>query len=145
MLKNKLYRQEDTIFRILEEKEERVLVIDCVKKSLPKWISCAEMTQDVEISEEEFLQEMGMEFSENLSASARRVMRERFTVIAGILPYVGEKRKRSVLISAAAKQYQMSLNTVKSYLGTYLVYQDILALAPKEKKTERELTPDEKI
>ena len=144
MLKNKLYRQEDTIFRILEEKEERVLVIDCVKKSLPKWISCAEMTQDVEISEEEFLQEMGMEFSENLSASARRVMRERFTVIAGILPYVGEKRKRSVLISAAAKQYQVSLNTVKNYLGTYLVYQDILALAPKEKKTERELTPDEK-
>ena len=57
MRKNKLFRHGNTIFRILEEKEEKVLVIDCVKKSLPKWINWSEMTQDVEISEEEFQQE----------------------------------------------------------------------------------------
>ena len=120
MRKNKLLRHEDTIFRILEEKEEKVLVIDCVKKSLPKWINCSEITQDVEISEEEFLQEIGMEFPENLSAPVRKVMRERFTVIAGILPYVSEKKRRSVLISESAKHYGLCVNTVKNYLGMYL-------------------------
>ena len=144
MRKNKLFRHGNTIFRILEEKEEKVLVIDCVKKSLPKWINWSEMTQDVEISEEEFQQEMGMEFPENLSAPARKVMRERFTVIAGILPYVSEKKRRGVLISESAKHYGLCVNTVKNYLGMYLAYQDILALAPKEKKEKREMTPDEK-
>lgn len=140
-MKNKLFRHNGSILRVLEEKEE-ALVIDCVKKSMPKWISASDLEKDVEISEEDFL--TGQEMPEELSTSARRIMRERFTIISGILPFMGEKKKRSYLIAEAAEKYDISQNTVKNYLWSYLVYQDILALAPKEKKEKKELTPDEK-
>lgn len=144
MRKNKLFRHEGTILRVLEEKEDSVLSIDCGKRSMPRWISLEELRKDVEIAEEDFLAEMGKEVPEGLSATARKVMRERFTVISSILPFAGEKKKRSLLIAEAAERYQVSQNTVKNYLWTYLVYQDPAALAPKEKKEGRELTQDEK-
>lgn len=144
MRKNKLFRHEGTILRVLEEKEDSVLSIDCGKRSMPRWISLEELRKDVEIAEEDFLAEMGKEVPEGLSTTARKVMRERFTVISSILPFAGEKKKRSLLIAEAAERYQVSQNTVKNYLWTYLVYQDPAALAPKEKKEGRELTQDEK-
>lgn len=140
-MKNKLFRHNGSILRVLEEKEE-ALVIDCVKKSMPKWISASDLEKDVEIREEDFL--AGQEMPEELSTSARKTMRERFTIISGILPFMGEKKKRSYLIAEAAEKYGISQNTVKNYLWRYLVYQDILALAPKEKKEKKGLTPDEK-
>ena len=141
-MKNKLYRHGDLVFRVLEEKEENVLVVNCMKKSMPKWISISELEKDVEIREEDFL--AGQERPEALSASARKTMRERFTIISGILPFVGDKKKRSLLIAEAAEKYGISQNTVKNYLWMYLAYQDILVLAPKEKKEKKELTQDEK-
>lgn len=39
---------------------------------------------------------------------------------------------------------EVSVNTMKNYLISYLVYQNITILAPKERKVEKELTQDEK-
>ena len=59
MRKNKLFRHEGTILRVLEEKEDSVLSIDCGKRSMPRWISLEELRKDVEIAVEDFLAEMG--------------------------------------------------------------------------------------
>lgn len=141
-MKNKLYRHGELILRVLEQKEEAVLVINCVKKSMPKWISVSDLEGDVESEETELL--AGQEMPQELSTSARKTMRERFTIISGILPFAGDKKKRSYLIAEAAEKYGISQNTVKNYLWSYLAYQDILVLAPKEKKEKKELTADEK-
>lgn len=98
----------------------------------------------MEITEEDLLEEMGVCLSENISGVASKVMHERFHMIAGILPFVGEKKKRSYLIEETAIRYEVSVNTMKNYLISYLVYQNITILAPKERKVEKELTQDEK-
>lgn len=141
---HRIIRHKDTILRILDTEENKVLAIDCVKRGMPKWISLSGLKDGVEISEEDFEKEMQREIPEEISASARKTMHERFTIISGILPYVGDKRKRSQRIADAAEKYKVSQNTVKNYLGLYLAYQDISVLAPKEKKKKRELTQDEK-
>lgn len=87
---------------------------------------------------------MERDIPEEMSASARQTMHERFTVISGILPCVGDKKQRSLRIADAAEKYKVSQNTVKNYLGLYLAYQDIAVLAPREKQEQRELTQDEK-
>ena len=145
MKKNKIYRCKDRIMRVLEEREGRFLVVDCVKKTMPRWINCLDLEDSVEISEEKLREELGTEIPETTSAMASREMQKRFAIIAGILPYVGDKKKRSLFIRECAERYGVSQNTVKNYLMAYLVYQDMVALAPKEKAEKRELTKDEKI
>ena len=141
---HRIIRHEDTMLRILDTEEDKVLAIDCVKRGMPKWISLSGLKDGMEISEEDFGKEMQREIPEEISASARKTMHERFTIISGILPCIGDKRKRSQRIADAAEKYKVSQNTVKNYLGLYLAYQDISVLAPKEKKKKRELTQDEK-
>ena len=80
----RIIRLGDRILRILDAEEEKALVIDCVKMGMPKWISLSEIKDGVEISEEEFVGEMERDIPEEMSASARQTMHERFTVISGI-------------------------------------------------------------
>ena len=140
----RIIRLGDRILRILDAEGEKALVIDCVKMGMPKWISLSEIKDGVEIPGEEFMGEMERDIPEGMSASARQTMHERFTVISGILPCVGDKKQRSLRIADAAEKYKVSQNTVKNYLGLYLAYQDISVLAPREKQEQRELTQDEK-
>lgn len=141
---SRIFWYKDTVWRVLEKRGGEILVIDCMRKTMPKWMDLSELKGASEISEGEFYTELGFQTDRQLSASERKIMRERFSVIAGILPFVGEKRKRSYLISAAAEKYAVSKNTVKNYLAAYLVFQDVSALAPREKEQRTELTPDEK-
>lgn len=133
----RIIRLGDRILRILDAEGEKALVIDCVKMGMPKWISLSEIEDGVEIPGEEFMGEMERDIPEGMSASARQTMQERFTVISGILPCVGDKKQRSLRIADAAEKYKVSQNTVKNYLGLYLAYQDISVLAPREKQEQR--------
>ena len=89
----RIIRLGDRILRILDTEAEKVLVIDCVKMGMPKWISLSEIEDGVEIPGEEFMGEMERDIPEGMSASARQTMHERFTVISGILPCVGIKSR----------------------------------------------------
>ena len=60
----RIIRLGDRILRILDAKEEKALVIDCVKMGMPKWISLSEIKDGVEISEEEFVGEMERDIPE---------------------------------------------------------------------------------
>lgn len=141
---NKVYRQGDRIFRILDEEEKKILVIDSVKKGMPKWINISELENSVEISEEEFERSMKKEIPKESTLSSKKIMHKRFTMISGILPYVGDKRKRSLRIAEAAEKYKVSQNTIRKHLVLYLAFQDISVLAPKEKKEKKDLSQDEK-
>ena len=150
MQKNDVYKtgilkKDAEMLRVLKIKEGKALVVDCVKSRMPWWISQSDLSDAVEISEDDLLEETGMCLPEDISAAANRVMHKRFHMIAGILPFVDDKKKRSFLIEEAVRMYGVSINTVKNYLISYLVYQNILVLAPKEKTAEKkELTQDEK-
>ena len=65
-------------------------------------------------------------------------------MIAAVVAVIDDKQKRNLMIDYASKQFDVSKQTLRSFLCSYLVYQDIAALAPK-KKEEKELTRDQKM
>ena len=80
-------------------------------------------------------------FGRELTPKEERIAQERFTMISGVLPFIGNEQKRSQMIDFLAEH--QSKQTIRKYLCLYLVYQDIDALAPPP-RTEKELSQDEK-
>lgn len=147
MEKNQLIKWDGVIYRVLAVEEQNVLLIDCIHKTMPKWygldeISGHEICPEEELGEET---EMVLEKEEDLKPRQRCVAHERFTVIAGILPFLDDDGMRAVAIRKVAGMHGISVQTVRKYLCQYLVYQSISSLVPKERVIpQRELTKDEK-
>lgn len=140
-MKNKLMKKEDSIIRILDAKENKALIIDCIKKIMPVWCDMS-FLDDYEIC---FEDELGfVTRTDIISAAEKRIMHERYTLIAGILPFVSEEKSRSMMISKVSEHYKVSKQTIRKYLCLYLVYQDMSVLAPNKKENKQELTIDEK-
>ena len=146
MKKYDLLRSGDSIIRVLEVQGDRVLVIDCIKRTMPVWVevvaldSYSECTND-DLSEVTGIVVVGVD---NLDADQRKAMYERYTVIAPILPFVADDRMRSRLICSVAEEHGVSKQTVRSYLCLYLAYLNVTVLAPRRREDERVLTQDEK-
>lgn len=147
MEKNQLLRCQGTIYRVLEVEEDSILLIDCIKKTMPKWYDIGWIEVYENCSEEELLEgtEMKLAEEQDLEQKARCIIHERFTVIAGILPFIDDERLRAEAVKKIAKKKGISEQTVRNYLCQYLAYQSISALLPKERTVpDRELTGDEK-
>lgn len=147
MEKNRLIKTGGTIYRVLAVEGENVLLIDCIRKTMPKWGRSGEIAGYEVCTEEELLEATEADFveEENLPAKARKIVHKRFTVIACILPFIDDDRLRTEAVKKAACDKRVSIQTVRNYLCQYLAYQCLGALAPKERGTvERELTEDER-
>ncbi len=141
-----LMRKGDLILRILKIKEERVLVIDCLKRTMPIWTPVEELDGYDEIEEEELYKATGFVpvDIEKLDAERRRIAFQRFTLIMGILPRVDDDMERNYAISSAAEFFGKSKETVRVHLCRYLVFQSISALAPLKREHEEILSEDQK-
>lgn len=145
-MKNKIYRKDNEILRVLAVKDDTVLAIDCVKRTMPTWLVTAAISDFIECSEIELLSltSMVLQEPESLDVSSMKFMHEHFTMIAGILPFIGDEKQRSYHIDRVSKEMNISKQTIRKNLCLYLVYQNMAVLAPKPKNEERELTADEK-
>lgn len=141
MKNNDLLKYENSLIRVLDIKETSVLVIDCNKKSMPKWVSISAVSDYEICSDYLFEQSADIEYSE---PSNRKIAYKRFTLISRILPYIGDKKKRCNIIAQTAEENNISKQTIGNYLWAYLVYQNIAALAPKSKEKKKDITADEK-
>lgn len=167
MKKYDLMRFGDSIIRVLEIQDDKVLVIDCIKHSMPVWVdveslksgmmkresskACSQCS-DEELSEvfmctdDELLGATGIVAMDidSLDAHQRKIMYERYTMITQILPFLSDDKMRSRLISSIAEGHHVSKQTIRNYLCLYLSYMNVSVLAPKKRKDDRELTQDEK-
>lgn len=139
MKKNDFIKLDGFCHRILAIHETEVFVINCEKKTMPKWIIKEELST-IQPIENPFV--TGLTF-DTLTSKQKEVMQKRYTYIAETLAVVEYKDLRNVAIKKTASYFQISTQTIKKYLWKYLIYQDITALAPL-KKEDRELTQDEK-
>lgn len=137
-----LLKFEDKILRVLESNENQLLVISCTQKSMPVWINKADLEEYTECLENDF-SPMLPDFEE-LLPEQKRIAHERYTMIAGVLPFLGDTRLRREAISRIASSRCISKQTVRRYLCRYLVHQNIAALAPKSKTKDEVLTQDQK-
>lgn len=146
MRKNSLYKSESQIYRILYQQVDNLLVIDCIKMTMPVWIPIADVQDYCDCEEEELLQihNMVLEELDEIEADRKQVMYQRYTMIAGVLPFVSDSQQRSAFIDRVAAEYGISKQSLRSYLCRYLVFQNIQALLPKKKEKTRAITQDEK-
>ncbi len=146
MKKYDLLRSGDNIIRVLEVQGDKVLVIDCIKRTMPLWVEVVALDSYSEctIGELSEVTEVVLVGVDDLDAEQRKSMYERYTMIAPILPFVADARMRSRLICSVAEEHRVSKQTVRSYLCLYLAYMDVAALAPRRREVDRELTQDEK-
>ena len=145
MKKYDLLRSGERIIRVLDVQGDRVLVIDCIKRTMPVWVeveleSYSECTND-NLSDVTGVVLVGVD---NLDADQRKIMHERYTMIALILSFVADDKMRTRLICSVAEEHRVSKQTVRSYLCLYLAYMDVTALAPRRREDDRALTQDEK-
>lgn len=147
MEKNQLLKDNGCIYRVLAIEEDNVLMIDCIKKTMPKWYDMAEVSVYEDCTKEELLKVTGTVLleEEDLSSKARKTAHERFTVVAGILPFLADDRFRAEAIRRVAKEQSISIQTARAYLCKYLAFQDISVLVPKKRCVpDKGLTKDEK-
>ena len=146
MEKNELLRRDNAIIRILEIQPEKVFVIDCMKRTMPVWMPKARFTEYDNCCLQNLLNLTNTVLYdvELLDAKSRQIIHQRFTMIAELLPIVSNVYLRNKAIREVSCRYQISQQTIRSFLCSYLVYQDISALVPKKHMAENELSDDEK-
>lgn len=146
MKKNDLLRVDDRLLRLLDIRDDAVLVIDCVKRTMPKWIAMNELKGYVQCEEATLWDIIGRTVCDidSVDAACKRQAYERFTMISGVLPFVGDEKQRTVMIDRVSAYYKVSKQTIRRYLCQYLTFQSVAALAPKSKDEEKVLTVDEK-
>lgn len=145
MQKNSLIKSGNQIYRILEVKENIVFAIDCVKRTMPKWRERDKFSDCIECIEKDLILGTGVEIpdEEKLNTEDRRFIREHFTLIAPILPFVSDEKKRNFIINQISIEKGVSKQTIRNYLCLYLIYQNENVFCPK-KREEKELTEHEK-
>ena len=146
MQKNNLIKYGTTIIRILEIKEGSALIVDCIHKSMPRWVQQSELSSCEDCTEQELTAATGKIICDydSLDKKSRRFVHEHFTLIAGVIPFLADEKQRCSIISAIAEEKGVSKQTIRNCLWLYLVYQDIAALTPKQKEQDKPLTRDEK-
>ena len=90
MQKHELRKWQGSIIKILAEKENQVLIIDCIHRKMPVWVNVSELAASPECSEEDFSTASDIQLPdfETLPSTAKRIAHERYALIAGILPFV---------------------------------------------------------
>lgn len=154
MQKNSLWKCDNSIIRVLELQERQAFVIDCVKRSMPKWIDRDSLSGYVNVTEQEMQTATGILLPEvdSLDAESKQFMYEHYSMIAAILPFVSDSSQRNTVISKISVEKDITKKTIRNYLCLYLAYQNLAALVPlsvlfpkaRKKADLRELTQDEK-
>lgn len=123
------------IFRVLDVLEN-ILVINCVKRSMPVWKTTEELSEYVEMEE----QKEEKILSPKQEQEANRI----YNIISPVIPFISNESLRTDSIKEVAKRYDVSEQFVRKYLSIYLAANNISSLAPKTRNEGRELTRDEK-
>ena len=137
-----LLSNENGMLRVLQTQGDRSLVIDCIKRTMPKWIDSISLSNFVECSEADLYDRTGMILNRELTQEEQRIAQAHFTMIAPVLPFIVNEPRRNEMIDLLSEH--QSKQTIRKYLCLYLVYQNITALAPIKRSENKELSRDEK-
>ena len=135
MKKYDLLRSGDNIIRVLEVQQERIFVIDCINRKMPVWMESELLESYVGCTDGELFEISGVDIirdTDALDADQRKVMHERYTMIAPVVSFIADDKMRSKLICSIFVEYKISKQTIRNYLCLYLSYMDITVLAPKK-------------
>ena len=146
MLSKCLYDSGETIYRVLAESGDNVVVIDCLKRTMPMWIPKNRLFELQQIEEQVLHEKTGiLPLTEDaLSKSALACAHKRYSMIAPAVAVVTDKKQRNDMIIWVSNEYGISKQTVRKYLCLYLAFQTITVLAPIDSIQELILSKEQK-
>lgn len=144
--KNQLLQNDNQLIRVLDSTIDRVFIINCVKRTMPVWVDAESLKEYVSCTEDTLYEatEMLTVNLDELDPISRKITYERFTMIAPMLTFLSNQKKRRELINTISNIKSISKQTIRYYLCLYLAYQNIAVLAPKHSIKESVLSQDEK-
>ena len=96
MKSNDIIQSGSAMYRIIDIADTKAFVVDCKKKSMPKWLDMSSLQGytfcSLDTGELQDINEMGMQ--------SRKTAYERFSVVSNILPFITDKNKRSDALTA---------------------------------------------
>ena len=115
MRKNDLIRTADSVLRILAIDKERVLTIDCLKRNMPKWYPIKSLNGET-FTEQELsdLSDVEIFDIDALDSATRKIVHDRYTIIAGVLPFLTDEKLRSAVIAQIAEEHEICKQTVRN-------------------------------
>lgn len=146
MKRNEIYTHEDQIYRILIVKEDNCLVIDCKNNTMPIWKPVTTFWDASTMTDEDLYTLLDFKPVEDdmVPLERKKVMHERYTMIAPVLLFIGDENTRSHVINIIAAENNISKQSIRSFLKRYLIFQNIQVLLPKEREYDTALTKDQK-
>ena len=98
MKKHDLLKADTTIIRVLDIQPDKVLMIDCIKRTMPVWVNPSELESYSVCSIEALNEAMGYTVPavDALDAEQKKTMYDRYTLIAPILPFIADDKMRYV-------------------------------------------------
>ena len=141
-----LYDNGVTIYRELAARDDTVLVIDCVKRTMPVWLPKDRLTDWQQIEEQALHEKTGVYpvTEDALSKIALASAHRRYSMIAPAVAVVADKKQRDDMIIWVSNEYGISKQTVRKYLCLFLVYQTVSILAPIDSTNKVSLTKEQK-
>ena len=115
MKKNDLFLNQGILFRVLDNTDNQVLVLNCLERKTPYW-SNMKPTADLEIvPQERLLQATNMTFPDFslIPPDKRKLIQEKYGTISLILPYVSNGPERNRAIDLCSKTFGLSKATIR--------------------------------
>lgn len=146
MQKNDLIKYKESIYRIIDINEKEVLIINCIKRTMPKWINMNDIQNYLPCNETELIKTTGVVIPDidSLDIRKKKFIYRHYTMIAPLLPFCGNLKQRNYLMKQVSERMAVTTQTIRSYFTLYLAFQNLAVFAPKEKNQNRKLTHDEK-
>ena len=143
---NDLFRRDDSIYRVLSIEDNRIQIIDCLKRNMPHWVDMSFISDAEQIGEEELREKacVSLMSYDHLSQLQKQVIHSKYGSISFILPCLHDDYKRSQAIALCSERFQLSKNTIKSRLCDYLAFQNLCIFLPNSLRKEKPLTTNEK-
>lgn len=145
MQKNDIVHVGGHYYRVLSVKENAFLAIDCIKETMPVWLG---NTDDFStLSSKDLIAVTGKKLRPigKLPSDSKRIMYHRYGLISPLVSSIDNKKLYTKLLADISLREHISKQTLRNFLCTYLVYQDLSVLAPAEKKEKiKELSAVEK-
>ena len=118
MKKHDLLKADAAIVRVLDIQPDKILIIDCIKRTMPVWVEPSVLDSYSVCSIEALNEAAGFTALsvDTLDAEQKRTMYDRYTLIAPVLPFIADDKMRSHLIASMAVEHNVSKQTVRNHL-----------------------------
>lgn len=116
MQNNLIKIQDGTIYRILQERDSEWLVIDCIKRTMPKWIESLAEFESVPESVLWVTTGIYPTDTNTLSAKEKKYMNEHYSLFASVLGVIDDEKTRSYIIREIAELYKVTKQTIRNNL-----------------------------